>query len=177
MIKDRGGMDSRAVSGSLRDHTLYLIFYAPKVNDYHRAFFVPSSGTSGTLFHAVFSSASGTWSYERRDVSDITTSKTLVLMYAISILGHGVDADRIEEILMRIDFDAAGREGNKELNGYSCVLWTSDALSALLSKSAITTDREVEQMLQEARASAGPDDARTMVGKDLGPLRIVNRDS
>jgi hypothetical protein len=32
----------------------------------------------------------------------------------------------------------------------------------------------LDQIMAEARAAAGPEDARTMVGKDFGGLRIVN---
>ncbi len=50
----------------------------------------------------------------------------------------------------------------------------------LLVRNFVSTDMHIlidytEEVLNEARAIAGPKDARTMVGKDFGGLRVMNQ--
>ncbi|RDW92341.1 hypothetical protein BP5796_01735 [Coleophoma crateriformis] len=161
--------------------TLYLTFNAPEVNDYHRALFISSPSASdpptndGTLFHSVY--ANKTWSFERREVRNLAASKKLVLMYCISTLPCGVGADTVERVLQGIKLEHRGREGgNASLGGYSCVLWSFDALQALVENGLISLPpgTGVGNILQHAREMAGPDDARTMVGQDFGGVRVMN---
>lgn len=84
-----------------------------------------------------------------------------------------------------------------EKGGFSCVPWTENALNALRDEGVISVSRDirkrallgqegvetqkpselittVEAIVKEARARAGPEDAKLMVGKDFGGLRVVN---
>lgn len=83
-----------------------------------------------------------------------------------------------------------------EKGGFSCVPWTENALRALRDEGVIKVTKEISKIafhiikerersflvltgaagaiVKEARAKAGPEDAKLMVGKDFGGLRIVN---
>jgi len=80
-----------------------------------------------------------------------------------------------------------------EKGGFSCVPWTENALRALEDNRVIHVAKEISKstlhiicgehsmltvvagaIVKEARAQAGPEDARLMVGKDFGGMRVVN---
>jgi len=144
-----------------------------------------SSPSSGTLFHAVF--ANKIWGLERREVTNIGNSKSLVLMWRVGSVKSPFSTDHIEKILKKVpcradqnsDNEEEGRIDlavtiNPEMGGFSCIPWTENALRALKDKGVIAATRKIREIVREARAEAGPDDARLMVGKDFGGLRVVN---
>lgn len=86
-----------------------------------------------------------------------------------------------EEALLRIDMngdrddDLVQRLGRCELAGYSCLVWSVDAVAALKDAGLVELrGKGVEEALMEARVIAGPPDGRVMVGKHCGNLRVVN---
>jgi len=174
-------------------NTLYLTFNAPRVDDYHRGLFltyaplldVSEPTTSGTLFHATY--VDGTWILETRPIKDVSTSTSLVLLYRVATIDpriHALEEEfaKINEVLGRVPLGKEARErqlgrttqGNPMLGGYDCVIWTGDALRALSNEGLIDLGgRDAEAVMAEARALAGPEDARTMVGKDFGGLTVI----
>lgn len=88
---------------------------------------------------------------------------------------------RCEEALLSIDMDGerdddlVQRLGRCELAGYSCLVWSVDAVTALKDAGLVELrGKGVEEVLMAARGIAGPADGRVMVGKDCGDLRVVN---
>ncbi|KAF4630439.1 hypothetical protein G7Y89_g7702 [Cudoniella acicularis] len=171
-------------------NTLYLTFNAPQ----HRGLFltyppllcVPEPSTSGTLFHATY--VESRWILEKRAIKDVSTSKTLVLLYRIQTIDGNTNNLseqylKFQEVLEKVPMGKAAREaesgqvskeGNPALGGYDCVIWTGDALTALSREGLIDLrGRSVDEVMAEARSLAGPEDARSMVGKDFGGLMIM----
>ncbi len=144
----------------------------------HRGIFITSSanpGTgdkpqpSGTLFHAVF--ANNVWGLERRSVTNIKTSKSLVLMWRVAAVNGCFSIDRVEEVLQQVpcraDHNTDKEEedradlalsANAEKGGFSCVPWTENALSALRDEGVIKVNREIRKFalhtMQERRMKA-----------------------
>ncbi|TVY47487.1 hypothetical protein LOCC1_G002257 [Lachnellula occidentalis] len=169
-------------------NTLYLTLNAPKVDEYHRGIFIthaPLVGsseptTSGTLFHATYIDSS--WTLERRSVKDVSTSSSLVLLYRVATLDFERDFTKFNNALEQVPVGKEKREeglgkktqGNPKLGGYDCVIWTGDALRALSNEGLIDLGgKDADAVMAEARALAGPEDARTMVGKDFGGLTVI----
>ncbi|TVY91243.1 hypothetical protein LAWI1_G006852 [Lachnellula willkommii] len=169
-------------------NTLYLTLNAPKVDDYHRGLFLtyaplvgPSEPTtSGTLFHATYINSS--WALEKRSVKDVSTSSSLVLLYRVATIDLEHDFNKINHILEQVPVGKEKREkalgkktqGNPKLGGYDCVIWTGDALRALSNEGMIDLGgKDADAVMAEARALAGPKDAKTMVGKDFGGLTVI----
>ncbi|KAK6582856.1 hypothetical protein PZA11_005264 [Diplocarpon coronariae] len=191
----------------IRRNSLYLTFNAPQVDDYHRAIFLahpPSTPDqslqfSGTLFHAAFTSPEGLqtsprrWVEEVRPVRDVTSSDSLVLLYRISTLDPNrgsieSQCDLIRNVLSRVPLGRqnrerilgplAGGEGNPALENYDCIIWTTDAMTALADAGIVSFANlgfeNAARVMAAARKIAGPEDARAAVGVDFGGLRVVN---
>jgi hypothetical protein len=189
--------------------SIYMTFNAPTVNEYHRGIFVttsfkPEDAVSGTLFHAIYTKGAiqcgkESWHFEQRSVSNINTATSLTLAYRIGkLLGTpeeiAAQVRQLEKILSSVKFEAAPermeRLGNVALDGYSCIIWTEDALSALVSEMAphtflpslnFNSDTETitpEGIIAEAalaRRLAGPADGSLMVGKHVpGEFAVIN---
>ncbi|TVY25653.1 hypothetical protein LHYA1_G004638 [Lachnellula hyalina] len=169
-------------------NTLYLTLNAPKVDEYHRGIFLtyaPLVGsseptTSGTLFHATYINSN--WVLERRPVKDVSTSSSLVLLYRVATIDLEQDFNKISSVLEQIPLGKEKREkglgkktqGNPKLGGYDCVIWTGDALRALSDEGLIDLGgKDADAVMAEARALAGPEDAKAMVGKDFGGLTVI----
>ncbi|TVY65767.1 hypothetical protein LSUE1_G008799 [Lachnellula suecica] len=173
-------------------NSLYLTFNAPAVDDYHRGLFltyppmlcIHEPATSGTLFHATYYESK--WVLERRPIKDVSTSTSLVLLYLVATIDpskHRLDEQfhKINKILEAVPMGKEAREkefgevkrGNPVLDGYDCVIWTGDAMRALSKEGLIDLGgRDADDIMSKARALAGPEDARTMVGKDFGGLNV-----
>jgi len=179
----------------IRRNSLYMTFNAPQVDDYHRGLFLThpplqilpdaSFNFSGTLFHASY--ADSTWTLDQRAVRDVSTSQSLVLLYRLGTLDPSIapideQFTRIREILEKVPLGKEAREkelgpkkGNEVLGGYDCVIWTADAVAALVREGVVDFEgRSVDEVIAEARVLAGPADAKTMVGVDFGGLRVHN---
>jgi len=179
----------------IRRNSLYMTFNAPQVDDYHRGLFLThpplqvlpdaSFNFSGTLFHASY--VDSTWSLDQRAVRDVSTSQSLVLLYRLGTLDPSIapisaQFSRIREILEAVPLGKEARErelgpkkGNAVLGGYDCVIWTSDAVAALVREGVVDFGgRSVDEVIAEARSLAGPADAKSMVGVDFGGLKVVN---
>ncbi|PMD17110.1 hypothetical protein NA56DRAFT_579241, partial [Hyaloscypha hepaticicola] len=139
----------------------------------------------GTLFHASY--VNSTWYLDQRAVRDVSTSQSLVLLYRLGTLDPSIapisaQFSRIREILEAVPLGKEARErelgpkkGNEVLGGYDCVIWTSDAVAALVREGVIDFGgRSVDEVIAEARSLAGPADAKSMVGVDFGGLKVVN---
>lgn len=109
---------------------------------------------SGTLFHAVF--ANKKWGLERREVTNITSSKSLVLMWRVGPVKDHYPMDSIERILRKVpcraDKNADNEEesrtdlvltGDPEMGGFSCIPWTENALRALRDMGIIEVTKEI----------------------------------
>lgn len=197
-MKARDGASKRTGSSTseldkIQRNSLYMTFNAPQVDDYHRGLFLthppvptlPDPRFSGTLFHANY--VQNEWNVERRSVKNVSTSQSLVLLYRLGTLDSSKASieeqfDRIREVLERVPLGKEAREkelgsikGNEVLGGYDCVIWTYDATTALVKAGIIDFgERSIEEIIAEARALAGPADARAAVGVDFGGVRVVN---
>jgi len=177
----------------IRRNSLYMTFNAPQVDDYHRGLFlthppvrtIPDPSFSGTLFHAAY--VDNAWNLDQRAVKDVSSSQSLVLLYRIGTLDPSLapieeQFDKIREVLEKVPLGKEAREkelgpkkGNAVLGGYDCVIWTCDAVNALVKAGMVDFGgRSVDEVIAEARALAGPADAKTMVGVDFGGIRVVN---
>jgi hypothetical protein len=123
-------------------------------------------------------------------VKDVSTSHSLVLLYRIGTLDSTKSSIDTQFQCIRRVLDAVplGREnrerkigpleegeGNQVLDGYDCVIWTKDALSALADAGLIDLHGQTaNHIMSQSRALAGPKDARTMVGVDFGGFRVFN---
>jgi len=173
-------------------NSLYLTFNAPQVDEYHRGIFLthppilalPDPGVSGTLFHASYTEESG-WVLDQRQVKDVTSSHTLVLLYLVATFQQDeVDevCERVHMVLNSVPLGKEDRErelgpkkGNPALGGYDCVVWTVDALAALDKAGLIDLGgKTADQVMAEARVIAGPEDAKIMVGVDFGGFKVIN---
>lgn len=166
----------------LLTNTIYLTFNQPEKNEYvsffrlllviqrnsptdsdtiqHRGIFITSANPedktqpSGTLFHAVF--ANSIWGLERRLVSSIGKSKSLVLMWRVAAVNALFSMDQIENILQQVpcradhntDNEEEGRADfilseNAEKGGFSCVPWTENALRALRDEGIINVSKDI----------------------------------
>jgi len=130
------------------------------------------------------------WLLEQRAVRDVSTSQSLVLLYRLGTLAEtnkSMDEQfsRITTILESIPLGKENRErelgplkkgqGNAVLHGYDCVIWTSDAVKRLVEEGVLDFDgRDSDDVIAEARALAGPPDAKSMVGVDFGGFKVVN---
>jgi hypothetical protein len=102
---------------------------------------------SGTLFHASY--VDSTWNLDQRAVRDVSTSQSLVLLYRLGTLDPSIapisaQFSRIREILEAVPLGKEARErelgpkkGNEVLGGYDCVIWTSDAVAALVREGVV----------------------------------------
>ncbi|KAH6662322.1 hypothetical protein B0J14DRAFT_496064, partial [Halenospora varia] len=138
----------------------------------------------GTLFHATY--VDSNWTFEKRVIKDVFTSKSLCLLFRIQTITDVTTSLserylKIEKILSAIPLGTAsaestanGKKGNPALGGYDCVLWTGDALRALSKEGLIDLQgQSVDSVMDLARSLAGPEDAKSMVGKDFGGLTIM----
>ncbi|RDL38782.1 uncharacterized protein BP5553_03122 [Venustampulla echinocandica] len=176
---------SNSEATKILPNTLYLTFNAPQVDEYHRGLFLtyPKSTTSGILVHAIY--VDSKWGLEKRVTKDISSAKSLVLLYRIHTFDDSTasNVDKqfcdIEQVLERVPMGSEvrenkGKKGNPALGGYDCVIWTGDAIRALAREGFVDLrGRSVEQIMDESRSLAGPQDAKTMVGKDFGGLKVV----
>jgi len=146
---------------------------------------IPDPSFSGTLFHAAY--VDNAWNLDQRAVKDVSSSQSLVLLYRIGTLDPSLapieeQFDKIREVLEKVPLGKEAREkelgpkkGNAVLGGYDCVIWTCDAVNALVKAGMVDFGgRSVDEVIAEARALAGPADAKTMVGVDFGGIRVVN---
>ncbi|KAH8650642.1 hypothetical protein BGZ60DRAFT_389022, partial [Tricladium varicosporioides] len=138
----------------------------------------------GTLFHATY--VDSNWVFEKRVIKDVFTSKSLCLLFRIQTITDVTTSLserylKIEKVLSAIPLGtasaesiASGKKGNPALGGYDCVLWTGDALRALSKEGLIDLQgQSVDSVMDLARSLAGPEDAKSMVGKDFGGLTIM----
>jgi hypothetical protein len=58
--------------------------------------------------------------------------------------------------------------------GFDCIQWTERALQRLVDEGFVDVEGDVRDVCDRARASAGPEDARVMVGVEIGALRVKN---
>ena len=89
-----------------------------------------------------------------------------------------------EQALSHIDMNPETRSdklaenlGNSKLGGYSCVVWSIDAVKSLQDHQCIEADpdgRNPEMILDDARELTRSKDARKLVGKSHGGLRVIN---
>jgi hypothetical protein len=179
----------------IRRNSLYMTFNAPQVDDYHRGLFLThpplqilpdaSFNFSGTLFHAAYTDSH--WNLDQRAVRDVSTSQSLVLLYRLGTLDPtlapiSAQFSRIRDILDAVPLGKEAREkelgpkkGNEVLGGYDCIIWTTDAVAALVREGVVDFGgRTVDEVIAEARSLAGPPDAKTMVGVDFGGLKVHN---
>jgi len=75
-------------------------------------------------------------------VADCSESKSLVLLYRIATVDGDFKAkfEKIEAILEGVPLgkrEGVKARGNPELDGYDCIIWTGDALKALVEKGVI----------------------------------------
>jgi hypothetical protein len=108
---------------------------------------IPDPSFSGTLFHASYTDS--VWILDQRAVKDVSTSQSLVLLYRIGTLDPSLapiehQFDRIREVLEKVPLGKEAREkelgpkkGNEVLGGYDCVIWTCDAITALVKAGMI----------------------------------------
>ncbi|TAQ88635.1 hypothetical protein B7494_g3052 [Chlorociboria aeruginascens] len=125
------------------------------------------------------SSALMQWTLEERPVQDLSRSNNLVLLYRVCSVATALDAERMKNIFNEIPLGKSSRDGvtgNPKLGDYDCIVWTTDALDALEKKGLIQSDKSPADIMACARSEAGPPDAREMVGKDFGGLRVINED-
>jgi hypothetical protein len=137
----------------------------------HRALFITTDQLQrdsalqevGTLFHAVYENE--TWRVERKTVENIDNSKNLVLLWRISSVPPR-SMPRVDAVLQRVPFHAANgdsyngssssssraagqrlsrhiEKGLPLLGGYSCILWTEEALRALERDGIIQVTEDV----------------------------------
>ncbi|EHK96056.1 hypothetical protein M7I_8277 [Glarea lozoyensis 74030] len=140
----------------------------------------------GILFHATYIDSK--WVLEQRDIRDVSASKSLVLLYHLHTISAPSDEqlfnsyEKMQKVVQNVPMGRKAREdaygetraGNPELDGYDCVIWTGDAMRALIKEGLIDLQgRDVEEVMAEARSLAGPEDAKTMVGVDFGGLKIM----
>ncbi len=122
-----------------------------------------SSTPSGTLFHAVF--ANKTWGLERREVTNIVKSKSLVLMWRVGAVRSHFSVDFMERILQKVPCRAADQNadndndddddegtaglhfrGNPDMGGFSCIPWTENALRALRDVGIVDVAKDIGQL-------------------------------
>jgi hypothetical protein len=133
----------------------------PLTSKQHRGLFLThqpddlraDSRFSGTLFHASYVKVSpdadvSKWVLETRGVKDVTSSASLVLMIRLGTLdpsssGRSIQEqfNRVSEILATVPLGRQAREavlgklgegeGNPVLDGYDCIVWSKDAMTAL----------------------------------------------
>jgi len=176
-------------------NTIYVAFNAPQVDEYHRSIFITyPPKRDGTLFHAVYKD--NKWAFEQRDVQNLERAQSLVLLHQVGScaewLGssttdphcHAIWFNMCMNILKDIDMsaetdrsdDVVKRLGNPVLGGYSCIVWSIDAIAALAEKGFVDLNgMTAEELLLEARLIAGPKDGKSMAGQDHGPVRVVTR--
>lgn len=172
-------------------NSIYVTFNAPQVDEYHRSIFITHPSTrDGTLFHAKYDDHSASWACERREVGNLSKARSLVLLYRLGsmpIQEPPLDPDtwfqKCEDILKSVnmdptakrDDDVVERLGNPVLGGYSCIVWSVDAVARLANEGLVELNGlSPEMALMKARLIAGPEDGKAMAGKDHGPLRVLN---
>jgi hypothetical protein len=89
-------------------------------------------------------------------VRDVSTSQSLVLLYRLGTLSETNESmahqfQRIKTILESIPLGRENRErelgplkegqGNVVLNGYDCVIWTSDAVKRLVKEGVLDFEK------------------------------------
>lgn len=73
------------------------------------------------------------------------------------------------------DDDVVERLGNPALLGYSCIVWSIDAVAGLANEGLVELNGlSPEMALMKARLIAGPADGKSIAGKDHGSLRVLN---
>lgn len=174
-------------------NSIYITFNSPAVDEYHRSILITYQSTrDGTLIHAVWSDETKSWGCERREIKNLAKARSLTLMYCLGSMpayfntNGGIDPDlwfgEVEKVLLGVDTnplairsdDLVTRLGNPKLGGYSCIVWSIDAVAALAEKGLISLRSSAERALMKARLIAGPEDGKSMAGKDHGPLRVIN---
>lgn len=117
----------------------------------HRSIFIsyppilcaPTPNKSGTLLHAKYDDELFSWTFESFPVRDVTRFKTLILLWRLSTIHEenmAEQLERVENVLRTLPLKLeAGIEykGNHVSGTYDCVLWTTDALNALLKEGFI----------------------------------------
>lgn len=214
-------------------HSLWISKFAVLICPQHRGIFltyppsacVPMPLFSGTLFHAAYiTDPTPQWILEDRIVHDLSSSKSLVLLYRISTYEQA-DMMKISLAINRVlrgvplGREARSKElgevkGNAALGGYDCVIvsnktfkplnnmrrlisyfvvderrpggacggWFSklsrrkrwSVLLKLQNIQMLCSYIKTVEVMAHARALAGPEDARTMVGIDVGGFRVIN---
>jgi hypothetical protein len=105
--------------------------------------------TSGILFHATYIDSK--WVLEQRDIRDVSASKTLVLLYHLHTISAPSDEqlfnayEKMQKVVQNVPMGRQAREeaygevraGNPVLDGYDCVIWTGDAMRALIKEGLI----------------------------------------
>jgi hypothetical protein len=108
---------------------------------------LPTPLVSGTLYHASYidNPSPPRWVLESREVSDLSSSKSLVLLYRIQTFNDQDMlhvAQQVEDVLRSVPLGREERtrrigpcKGNPVLGGYDCVIvssWSSASISLLL---------------------------------------------
>ncbi|KAK0109713.1 hypothetical protein ONS95_002393 [Cadophora gregata] len=151
----------------------------------------PNGLVSGILFHVEHDSAtdsskddvtehtrSGKWSF--REVTSRNPRTVKSLLYAqqigkINPSSHDEDLNKIREALKEVPVGRENRErtlgklsqgeGNPDLEGFDCVVWTVDALRKLQERGIIILDQEPGVLMVEARRSAWPGDIAELIAQ------------
>jgi hypothetical protein len=146
---DRPNVNSISKLTSRQHRGLFLTYHPDHALTHHRF--------SGTLFHASYIKVSpesndSHWTLETRGVKDVTSSASLVLLIRLGTLDTGSKSieeqfQRVSKILAEVPLGRANREsvlgkmkegeGNPVLDGYDCIVWSKDALTALTNEGLI----------------------------------------
>lgn len=151
----------------------------------------PNNPVSGILFHVEHDSAiesskgnfteharSGKWSFRERTSRNPGAAKSLFYAQEIGSIdpcSHGEELDKIRESLKEVPIGKEDRErllgqlskgeGNPNLEGYDCVIWTVDALRKLREKGIIYLDQDPAVFMAEAKQSAWPGDIDELIAQ------------
>ncbi|PVH88798.1 hypothetical protein DL98DRAFT_648137 [Cadophora sp. DSE1049] len=151
----------------------------------------PNSPVSGILFHVEHDSAtdsskgnfteharSGKWSFRERTSRNPGAAKSLLYVQKIGSIdpcSHSEELDKIREALKDVPIGRENRErvlgklsegeGNPNLEGYDCVIWTVDALKNLHERGIILLGKDPAVLMAEARKSAWPGDITELIAQ------------
>lgn len=158
----------------LRRNLIYIAYFLQVRREYHRGILVTcSSDIDGILFHSKYAKDIDIWSWERREVRNVTALRSLAVLYRIASISPGngnVDSwfEKIDEVLTTINMDRDRVRGDDLVDklvaasqsGYSCIIWLIDAVRGIVARGLVEPrDFEgfsVEEELMAGRLFAGP---------------------
>ncbi|CAG8972135.1 hypothetical protein HYALB_00008140 [Hymenoscyphus albidus] len=173
----------------LRRDSIYVGYNRPGYNEFHRTIFITHpSHLDGTMHHAIYNKDTDSWSYERRDIVDLSKARRLAVLYRIASLPSGQDSEEwfseVDTVLASVDMDrnrvrscdTLERLQISNLGGYSCIVWLVDAVQGLVDKGLVVLKDgfSVEEELMVGRLIAGPEVGTLSVAIQPGPLKVVD---